>query len=96
MKSVLQKHKRCYVCGDTYNLHQHHIFFGTANRKMSEKRGLKVWLCAPHHNASDYGVHFNKCLDNRLKHIAQRYYEENIGSREDFRREFGKSYLEEE
>lgn len=42
---------------------------------------------------SDEGVHFNKVLDTRLKVIAQRYYEEYIGSREDFRFVFGKNYI---
>ena len=60
---------------------------------MSEKHGLKVWLCARHHNMSNEGVHFNKGLDMHLRKIAQTYYEEHIGSREDFRREFGKSCL---
>lgn len=93
MKSVLHKTKECYVCGDTYNLHEHHVLNGVANRRLSEKRGLKVYLCAYHHNASNEGVHFNKALDTELKQMAQRYYEEHYGSREDFRREFGKSYL---
>jgi hypothetical protein len=38
-------------------------------------------------------VHFNKELDLKLKEMAQRYYEENYGTREDFIKEFGKSYL---
>lgn len=93
METALQSEKECYVCGTTCNLHSHHIFMGTANRKQSEKYGLKVWLCAYHHNMSNEGVHFNKPLDNHLKEMAQQYFEEHFGTREDFRREFGKSYL---
>lgn len=93
MESIIQKEKQCYVCCTTYNLHSHHIFGGTSNRKQSEKYGLKVWLCARHHNMSNEGVHYNKHLDNHLKQIVQRYYEQHIGTREDFRREFGRSYL---
>lgn len=93
MKSMLQHQKECFVCGNTMNLHSHHIFFGTSNRKQSEKYGLKVWLCATHHNMSVEGVHFNKRLDLKLKTMAQTYYEEHIGTREEFRKEFGKSYL---
>lgn len=92
MKTVLQSEKECIVCGTTYNLHDHHIFFGS-RRKQSEKRGLKVWLCANHHNMSNDGVHHNRVLDLKLKRFAQKYYEENYGTREDFRKEFGKSYL---
>lgn len=93
MKTVLQKEKKCYVCGTTYNLHDHHIFFGTSNRKHSEKRGLKVWLCGMHHNLSNEGVHFQKPLDTHLKKLAQEYYEEHINTREKFIEEFGRNYL---
>lgn len=92
MKTVLQNEKECYVCGTTFGLHDHHIF-GASNRKHSEKRGLKVWLCGKHHNLSNEGVHFHKGLDNHLKEMAQKYYESHYGTREDFRQEFGKSYL---
>jgi len=93
MNTVLQSEKVCYVCGTTYNLHSHHVLFGTSNRKKSEKYGLKVWLCAYHHNMSNDGVHFNKALDLRLKTTAQEYFEEHYGDREAFIREFGRSYL---
>lgn len=92
MKTVLQSEKECIVCGTTYNLHDHHIFFGS-RRKASERRGLKCWLCANHHNMSNDGVHHNRILDLKLKKFAQKYYEDHYGTREDFRREFGKSYL---
>jgi hypothetical protein len=92
MESVLQKVKECYVCRTTMNLQDHHICYGTANRKQSEKYGLKVWLCQEHHTGNT-GVHFNKDLDMHLKKIAQEHFEAEIGSREDFRRIFGRSYL---
>lgn len=93
MESVLQTEKECFVCGTTFNLHSHHCFFGTSNRKQAEKYGLKVWLCAYHHNMSNEGVHFNKPLDLKLKTMAQKYYEKHYGTRAQFMREFGKSYL---
>lgn len=93
MKSIMQKEKMCWVCGTTIALHEHHCIYGTANRKKSEQYGLKVWLCPPHHNMSDEGVHFNKEFDTALKQEAQRYFEETHGTRDDFRREFGRSYL---
>lgn len=92
MKSVLQEVKECYVCNTTYNLHDHHIIYGTANRKQSEKYGLKVWLCQEHHTGS-CGVHFNKDLDMHLKKLAQMHFEAHIGARNEFIRVFGKSYL---
>lgn len=92
MESVLQKVKECYVCRTTNNLHSHHIFYGTANRKQSEKYGLKVYLCQEHHTGNT-GVHFQKDLDMHLKKIAQEHFEAEQGNREDFRRIFGRSYL---
>lgn len=35
----------------------------------------------------------NRGIDLELKQAAQVFYEVNIGTREDFIREFGKSYL---
>ena len=93
MKSVLQSEKECFVCGTTQGLHEHHCLYGTSNRKNAEKYGLKVWLCGYHHNLSNEGVHFHKGLDLHLKKMAQRYFEKEQGTREDFRRIFGKSYL---
>ena len=90
---LIQTEKECLVCKTIYNLHSHHIFYGTSNRKKSEKYGLKVWLCARHHNMSNEGVHFNKVLDMKIKKMAQEFFETHYGTREDFRREFGKSYL---
>lgn len=93
MKSRIQKRKECWKCGSTHNIHEHHIFYGTANRALSERYGLKVFLCGYDHNLSDEGVHFNKDFDLELKKMAQEVFEKECGSREDFIRIFGKSYL---
>lgn len=75
MKSIIQKERECYVCHNP-KVEEHHIFYGTANRKLSEKYGLKVWLC-PYHHRGATGVHFNPKLDDKLKGIAeQRFAEE--------------------
>ena len=92
MDSVLQQNKECYVCHTTIGLQDHHCLYGSANRKVSEKYGLKVWLCREHHTGNT-GVHFNKELDTRLKQLAQTYYEEHYGDRDKFRSDFGRSYL---
>jgi hypothetical protein len=104
MKSILHDEKEgCYVC--THNLVKtpysdkrtfyvtecHHIFFGVANRRLSEKHGMKVRLCQEHHRGNT-GVHNNRVLDLLLKEIAQRKFEETH-SRQDFIQVFGKSYL---
>lgn len=91
-KSVVVKDmEHCYVCGSPY-IHIHHIFFGTANRKISDKYGYVVPLCQEHHTGSA-GVHFNKSLDLHLKKLSQEHFEAHIGQREDFRRVFGKSFI---
>lgn len=93
MKSILQNRKESYISGSTYNLEEHHIFFGTANRKISEKQGFKVWLTAEEHRGT-YGVHgkFGRNLDIRLKQDAQIKYEETH-TREEFIKLIGKGYL---
>lgn len=93
MKSILQDRKESYISGSTYNLEEHHIFFGTANRKVSEKNGLKVWLTSEEHRGT-YGVHgkFGRDLDIKLKQDAQRKYEETH-TREEFIKLIGKNYL---
>lgn len=93
MESIIQKTKECYVCNTTYNLHKHHIFYGTSNRKLSEKYGCWCYLCAYHHNMSDAGVHFNKDLDRTLKQECQIKWEKINGSRNDFIKVFGKSFI---
>jgi hypothetical protein len=91
MKSIIQDEKRCYICGQAHWIEDHHIFFGTANRKLSEKYGLKVYLCQEHHRGNT-GVHNNRELDLKLKRIAQTAFEKNH-SREEFISVFGRNYL---
>lgn len=91
-RSIIQSEKECFVCKTTLNLHEHHVFFGTGNRKISERYGMKVWLCQEHHTGRN-GVHFDRQLDLLIKTVAQGTFEKEIGSREEFRRLFGRSYL---
>lgn len=95
MESVIQKEKRCYVCGTTQGLHEHHIIYGTANRKKSEEYGFKVWLCGRHHNLSNAGVHFNRELDLHLKCLCETWWLENGRTEDEWRRVFGKWWVEE-
>ena len=93
-QSIMSQDHRCYFCKTIFNLHKHHIFYGTANRKKSEKHGCWVYLCAVHHNMSPNSVHFNHDLDLKLKKECQEVLEEKHGwSREKFIKTFGKSYL---
>lgn len=92
MKSIIQTERECYVCGTTRDIHEHHIFEGIANRRQSEKYGMKIYLCGRHHNMSNQGIHFNKELDISVKQMAQEIFEQTH-TREEFREIFGKSYL---
>ena len=94
MKSIIQNEKKCFICGTTNWLEEHHIFEGTANRKISEKYGLKIFLCHRHHNEPPYGVHHDKEKMLMLKQIGQekfmKYYNK---TKEEFIEMFGKNYL---
>lgn len=79
------------MCHKTGDLHSHHVF-GAANKKWSEKYGLKIWLCPEHHNMSDSGIHFNKDFDREVKKMAQLWFELEHGHKE-FIEIFGRNYL---
>lgn len=89
---MVSNSRNCFVCGTTRNLHRHHIFFG-ANRKVSEKYDLCVWLCQNHHEGT-MGVHgmYGHELDMELKRIGQITFEKTH-TREEFIAEFGRNYL---
>ena len=71
-------------------------FFGSANRKLSEQDGLKVWLC-PEHHRGQRGVHGKDgaTFNNYLKSIAQieymKYYNK---TKEEFIKRYGRNYIQ--
>lgn len=91
--SILQKEKKCYVCGKLVGLHTHEVYYGK-NRQRSIDDGCCIYLCGKHHNLSKEGIHFNKELDELVKtkmQIAwQEYYNKSV---DDFIKRFGKNYL---
>lgn len=93
MKSIIQTEKECYVCKTTRGLHLHHVFYGHANRKISDDHGFVVWLCGEHHNLSKNGVHFNTALDETIKKDMQKEYEKKH-TRDEFMELIGRNYLE--
>lgn len=86
----------CYICGTHINVENHHIFFGSGNRKNSDWYGLTVHLCAQHHKEGRISAHKYREVNYALKRIAQRAFESKIGSREQFMKIFGENCLEEE
>lgn len=93
MKSIIQSKKECFICRKRIGLHDHHIYFGTGKRSISEKNGFKVWLCMEHH-VGTLGVHGSKGhgVDLYLKRICQQKYESNH-TREEFINLIGRNYL---
>ena len=92
MKSILQADTDyCFICG-RYGTEIHHVFYGTANRKLADKYKLVVGLCYAHHRGSN-GVHGgNKDLDMQLKRYAQEKYMQAY-PQGDFLSVFGRNYL---
>lgn len=89
-KSILSTKKICYMCGKGGYLETHHIFNGTANRRLSDQDGLVVKLCPQCH---EY-VHKSQPIDLSLKREGQRAWMKHYNkTAEDFRARYGKSYL---
>lgn len=89
--------RRCFLCGrngasDPLDLH--HIFPGPY-RKKSEKYGLVVYLCHNRcHIFAKTAVHRNGNQMRLLRRYGQlKAMREQGWTEDDFRREFGKSYL---
>lgn len=88
---IVESMDNCFVCGSPY-VEVHHIMYGTANRKLSDKYGLIVPLCQEHHRGQT-GVHFKRDLDICLKKLAQEKFNSVYGANKSFLEVFGKNYL---
>jgi uncharacterized protein YlaI len=85
---MIDDRKQCFICGKRHILQHHHCLHGRM-RKAADKYGLVVYLCADcHRKLHDTGLH-----DRDLQQLAQRVFEGKYGSREEFRKIFGRSYL---
>lgn len=94
MKKIFSKLQEdtdyCFICG-RYGTEIHHIFFGRANRKLSDQYGMVVGLCYNHHRGNN-GVHFNRELDLMLKRQAQECFIKEYPE-SDFLAIYGRNYL---
>lgn len=102
-KSIMQDKEsgQCYLCRLLHNDYgikrireEHHVMGGVANRKLSEKYGLKVYLDLAHHRHGPEAVHKNAEVANLLKKEAQKVFTRTYPDL-DFREIFGKNYLTE-
>jgi hypothetical protein len=102
--SILQNTKECFLCRveaeengiyiqlPSGGLEKHHVMHGTANRKMSEKYGLTVYLCPKDHRTGKKAVHNCRETDLKLICIAQKKFED-IHGHDEWMRAFGKNYI---
>lgn len=93
----MRTYRVCALCGRNGSadpLDLHHVWGGSRRRK-SEKYGAVVYLCHERcHERGEDAVHNNYAVDLMLKSKTQRELMERLGwSEDDFRREFGKSWL---
>ena len=97
MENIIHKKDgTCFLCrmeGDFSEKYteEHHIFNG-ANKKLSEKYGLKVQLCLYHHREGKEAVHNNHEKMMLLKALGQQAFIEHYPDI-DFREIFGKNYI---
>lgn len=94
-KGIVTEYKDiCFFCGAAAEC-EHHLLFGSGTRQLAEKDGLKVPSCNKCHNMGQINerIHENPMAEKLSKMLGQAIYEGRIGTREEFRRRYGKSYL---
>ena len=92
-KSIIQRGEpRCFLCGSVTGLERHHILGGVANRPLSERFGLWVWLCDFDHRDPKEGVQYNRKKGDALKRLAQIAFEAKH-SHAEWMETFKKNYL---
>lgn len=80
MKSIITKYDGyCVICGRPTNV-THHFIEGTANRKLSEKFGLKAPVCDDCHNMTKNSMHLNPKMQTLGHIIGQLAYERRFVS----------------
>lgn len=96
----MQKERdRCFFCGRTGALDEHHVISGNSNRENSEKYGLKLYICRNCHLLHDKGVvkiGEVEIKESDIKAFGQEKWEETFGKenpRQEFIAIFGKSWL---
>lgn len=86
----------CFLCGNYETLERHHLF-GGAFRKKADRLKLTVMLCPWCHQIDADSAH--KSAETRLylhKYGQARAMKEQGWTADDFVREFGRNYLDEE
>ncbi len=103
IKSIMQDKEagQCYLCRllhRDYSIkpvrQEHHVMGGTANRKLSDKYGLTVYLDPDHHLYGPEAVHKNAEVAKILHREGQKAFERNYPDL-DFYTIFRRNYLTE-
>ena len=100
-KSILHcKDGTCYLCmklkgyyGTYPVVHEHHVWPGKPNKKISEDNGFKVYLCPEHHEFSEEAVHDDYGYMRMIQQDCQREYEKTH-SRQQFMNLLKRNYLD--
>ena len=101
MKSIMhdKKDRTCFLCmllNNDYDkragLQEHHAVPGTSGRRLSEKYGLKVYLCLQHHTDGPEAVHNNAANMRLVQRRAQDAFEK-AHSHGEWMKTFGKNYI---
>lgn len=94
MRDSIMYHDKdsCYLCYRHVPLEKHHVWHGTANRRLADKDGLYVWLCPECHRAlHDKGIG-DKLLMMQAQIEWMHHY--NFGNpQDDFRKRYGRDLL---
>ena len=95
MKGIVTEYENiCFFCGKTAEC-EHHLVFGRGIRQLAEEDGLKVPSCHACHNIGEVKsrIHDNPMAEKLSKMLGQAVFEKEIGSREEFRKRYHKSWL---
>ena len=95
MKSIVTEYTDiCFYCGKPSEC-IHHLIYGNGLRNLADQDGLTLPSCNKHHNmgAINERIHGNPMNEKLSKMLGQAIWESHYGTREEFRKRYGKSYL---
>lgn len=78
----------CLMCAKPTN-DTHHLCFGRSERRLADEDGLTIPLCRECHSM----IHNDARLGHFSKILGQIAWEGKYGSREDFIKRYGKSWV---
>ena len=101
MKSIIQKDREhCFICGrnshaDYFGLEEHHVFEGLGRKQLSEKYGLKIYICGARcHRLGENSVHKSAKVARAVKKVVQQRAMQHYGwTTEEFIEIFRKNYI---